>query len=119
MDGNTPRLTDDVPLTAEQVERYRHEGYVGPFPLGEPPAWLDAARAQIEREVLPTRSPDSGNYNQARHLDRRVIYDLCSHPSIVGRIASLFGADLLLWQSNLFVKNPGDREFPWHQDVNY
>src|SRR4029077_17843466 len=56
---------------------------------------------------------------QSRHLDCRVVYDLCSHPAIVERMASIYGPDLILWRSNFFIKNPGDPEIPWHQDGNY
>ncbi|MBL4576130.1 MAG: phytanoyl-CoA dioxygenase family protein, partial [Opitutaceae bacterium] len=56
---------------------------------------------------------------QSRHLDKRMIFDLCSHAEIIDRIASLMGPDLLLWRSHLFNKEPGGKAVPWHQDVNY
>ena len=34
-------------------------------------------------------------------------------------MASLYGPDLLLWRTNFFVKEPGAKEIPWHQDFNY
>ena len=56
---------------------------------------------------------------QSRHLDDRVVWDLCSRPAIVERMAALFGGDLILWRSNFFNKEPGDIAVPWHQDQNY
>jgi ectoine hydroxylase-related dioxygenase (phytanoyl-CoA dioxygenase family) len=47
------------------------------------------------------------------------LIDLCTAPSIIDRIASILGNDLLLWQSNIFVKTPADKAFPWHQDANF
>ena len=34
-------------------------------------------------------------------------------------MASLYGPDLLLWRTNFFIKEPGAKEIPWHQDFNY
>ena len=34
-------------------------------------------------------------------------------------MAALYGPDLLLWRTNFFVKEPGAKEIPWHQDFNY
>jgi ectoine hydroxylase-related dioxygenase (phytanoyl-CoA dioxygenase family) len=53
---------------------------------------------------------------QWRHLDSRLVYDLCAHPAVVGRLASLYGPDLALWRSLFFVKNPGGAASSWHQD---
>ena len=32
---------------------------------------------------------------------------------------SLYGPVLLLWRTNFFVKYPGSKRIPWHQDFNY
>jgi ectoine hydroxylase-related dioxygenase (phytanoyl-CoA dioxygenase family) len=54
-----------------------------------------------------------------RHLDKRIIYDLCTHPNIVGRIQRILGPHLLLWAGTMWNKEPGGKEIPWHQDLNY
>jgi ectoine hydroxylase-related dioxygenase (phytanoyl-CoA dioxygenase family) len=76
-------------------------------------------REAIIGQVLQSDPPLAPSRFQSRHLDQRVVYDLCTHPAIVERMASLFGPDLILWRSNLFVKEPGGKEIPWHQDINY
>jgi hypothetical protein len=104
-------------LTPAEIQQFRDSGYAGPFTLCSP-AEMQVIAARIEREVLSTPGP-SGLPQQSRHLDQRVIYDLCSHPAIVDRMASVYGPDLVLWRSNMFNKEPGAKEIPWHQDLAY
>src|SRR5690242_4725827 len=110
-------MTATGELTREEVLRFMNEGYLGPFTLCSPEE-MAVLRGRIEREVLTDPGP-SGNPVQSRHLDRRVVYDICSHPAIVDRMAAIFGPDLVLWRSNFFTKEPGAREIPWHQDFQY
>jgi ectoine hydroxylase-related dioxygenase (phytanoyl-CoA dioxygenase family) len=109
-----------VGLDDAQLETFRREGAIGPFDLqlfteNELKNVLETVRSR----VLTSQSPWSGNPNQGRHLDWRIVYELCTAPAIVDRIAAILGGDLLLWQSNIFVKTPLDRAFPWHQDANF
>jgi ectoine hydroxylase-related dioxygenase (phytanoyl-CoA dioxygenase family) len=48
-----------------------------------------------------------------------LIYDLCAGPAITDRVTSLLGPDIVLWSSNFWIKHPGGKEIPWHQDINY
>ena len=105
-------------LTAQEVEFFNENGYVGPFKMCEP-AEMDSVRARVETDVFATPPKLHDIIEQCRHLDCRVLYDLCSHPAIVERMASVLGPNLVLWRSNVFIKNPGDKEVPWHQDYNY
>jgi ectoine hydroxylase-related dioxygenase (phytanoyl-CoA dioxygenase family) len=54
-----------------------------------------------------------------RHLDNRTVYDLCAHPEIVERVASILGPDLLVWHSRVFHKRDAEPPIPWHQDGVY
>jgi ectoine hydroxylase-related dioxygenase (phytanoyl-CoA dioxygenase family) len=105
-------------LTKVEVDKFHEEGYLGPFELCTPEE-MDPIRSRIDREVISTEGLSPHSRNQCRHLDNRVVYELCAHPAIVERMASIYGPDLVLWRSNLFVKNPGAPEIPWHQDGNY
>jgi ectoine hydroxylase-related dioxygenase (phytanoyl-CoA dioxygenase family) len=106
------------PLSSAEVARFHEEGYLGPFALCTPQEMAEI-RARIEREVLTTDGPSARTRLQARHLDHRLVYDLCTHPAILDRMESLFGPDLILWASYFFAKEPGGKEIPWHQDFNY
>ena len=74
---------------------------------------------RIISEVLTSATPLKTDSQQSRHLDCRLIFDLCSHPAIVQRIAYIYGTDLLLWRSHFFDKGPGATEVPWHQEHHY
>lgn len=114
-------------LSPAEVARFREDGFLGgPYYLCSPTE-MAALRERIDREVLATDPPFAhvipedevrrgSTRRQWRHLDQRLVYDLCAHPSVVGRIASLLGPDLVLWRSLFFVKNPGGPASEWHQD---
>ena len=104
-------------LTTEEREQFWRDGYLGPYTLCAPDEML-AMQPKIET-VLETAPPDHQQYGHNRHLDAPIIHDLATHPTIVGRMAALYGPDLLLWRTNFFIKEPGAKEIPWHQDFNY
>jgi hypothetical protein len=114
-----PRVMSSSPLhtlSADEIETFRNQGFLGPFTAFDPRDMERARDVILERVVTtPTRYCPFGL--RVRHLDSRTVYDLCSAPAIVGRMASLYGPDLVLWDSNLFNAEP-DRpeEYPWHQD---
>jgi len=102
-------------LSQAEVRRFHDEGFLGPFVLCTPEQ-MSTIRERIVGEVLPAvmERPD-----KQRHLDCRVIYELCSHPAILDRIESLVGPDIVLWQSRIVVKEPGAKLITWHTDDNY
>lgn len=104
-------------LTPDQVEQFRRDGYLGPFEVCSSNEMARIA-ARIDTEVLAGDAPTQG-VHQSRHMDSRLVHDLCAHPAIVSRMASIYGPDLLLWRSHFFLKEPGDVEVPWHQDTNF
>lgn len=106
----------DYQLTREQVKQFHQQGFLGPFALF-PPETMDAYRDQIVNQVLTTDGP--AGQPQSRHLDHRCVYELCTHPAIMERMAGLYGPDLILWRSHFFSKEPGGAEIPWHQDAHY
>jgi ectoine hydroxylase-related dioxygenase (phytanoyl-CoA dioxygenase family) len=105
-------------MTREEIEFFNTNGYAGPYKMCEPDE-MAAIRARVDAEVLAIKPQTHDCVEQCRHLDCRVAYELCSHPAIVERMACVMGPDLILWRSNFFQKNPGDREIPWHQDGGY
>ncbi len=104
-------------LSLEETDQFRQQGYLGPYALCSPEE-MQEKQPEIEK-ILETDAPDHKNRVHNRHLDFPLIHNLATHPSIVTRMASLYGPDLLLWRTNFFVKEPGAKEIPWHQDFNY
>ena len=105
-------------LTRQERKFFEKNGYVGPFSICSPEE-MDSIRKRIDTEVLPCPSIYHSKPGQSRHLDKRVIFDLCSQPAIVDRVADLMEGNVVLWRSNFFVKPPGGNAVPWHQDGTY
>ncbi|HYD71505.1 MAG TPA: phytanoyl-CoA dioxygenase family protein, partial [Candidatus Binatia bacterium] len=93
--------------------------YLAPLHLCAPEE-MAPLRAHIETEVLPRKSAiASCGFRKSRHLDDALVFQLASHPALLDAVQPLLGGNLVLWRTQFFVKNPGDREIPWHHDGNF
>src|SRR5512132_3099799 len=121
------RNAGELGLTPDEVRQFHEQGFLPRFRLKSPEE-MEPIRRRIGEEVLGRPSaypgewtPEMCRFTQSRHLDSRLIWDLCSNPGVVQRMASLLGRDLLLWRTNLWNKEPaGDdgpksKEIPWQQ----
>ena len=111
-------MSQSYKLTPEDVRFFHDEGYLGPYTMYSPEE-MDQIRPIVEHEIFETEGPFHVSRQKSRHLDNRTIYDLCTHPTIMDRVEGILGPDIVLWQSNFFNKNPGAKEIPWHQDMNF
>ncbi|MCU1464576.1 MAG: Phytanoyl-CoA dioxygenase [Actinomycetia bacterium] len=78
---------------------------------------MDRVRERIDAclaEPIVAAHPDVH-----RHLDNRTVYDICAHPEIVDRVASILGPDLVVWHSRVFHKRHDEPPIRWHQDGVY
>jgi ectoine hydroxylase-related dioxygenase (phytanoyl-CoA dioxygenase family) len=105
-------------LSSEEVALFHEHGYLGPFPAVTPEE-MAAIAEHIENNVLQCDGPSPRARVQSRYMDSRVVFDLASHPAILDRMESLYGPHLILWATYFFSKDPGGKEIPWHQDLNY
>jgi non-haem Fe2+, alpha-ketoglutarate-dependent halogenase len=106
-------------LTAEQLARYRAEGYLAPV------------GAMSADEVVGLRQAIEGfgrrhSVNEAlilrnnAHLKMPSLVPVVSDPRVLDAVESIVGPDILCWGSSFFIKEPGGREFvAWHQDSYY
>jgi len=115
---NTPAVLEEYALTSEEIKRFHDEGYLGPYAAVSPEE-MAVIRNHIDTVVLQKDGPNPRTRLQSRHMDSRILFDLASHPAIIGRMRSLYGPNLVLWATNFFSKDPGGSEIPWHQDLNY
>jgi ectoine hydroxylase-related dioxygenase (phytanoyl-CoA dioxygenase family) len=113
------RMTKESGLSEDERRRLESDGFVAPLRLcseSEMAGW----RAHIEAKVLTAKSPiASCGLRKSRHLDDAVVFALASHPAIIARARSLMGDNIVLWRTQFFVKEPGDKEVPWHHDNNF
>src|SRR5579862_2458437 len=108
----------DYELSSEEIHQFHDQGFLGPFARCTPEE-MAIIRGRIEKEVLTTDGPNQNSREHARHLDHRVVYDLAAHASVTERVVALLGENVVLWSSNFWIKHPGGKEVPWHQDINY
>lgn len=110
-------MSTDYSLDKEEVVQFHRDGYLGPFTLCSPEEMAEY-RERVPGEVRE-ESEYAGPPSRDRHLDSPTVYDLCSHPALVDRLASILGPDVTLWRSFIFQKGPGGDSFPWHQDSRF
>jgi hypothetical protein len=109
-------------LTAEQVDRYRHDGYLFPFPALSSEE-IAASLAGLERfeEWLgkPVTEADR-KWRSAGYILMPWVDALVRHPRILDAVESLVGPDILVYTSTFFIKEPNSPIFAaWHQDATY
>ena len=100
-------------LTPQELDRFHADGFlIGPVVRGADA--MDRTRLAIDA-VLETTG-FAGDPTAHRHLDARIVHELCTEQAIVERAAAILGPDLLLWHTRFFDKPPGAGPVPWHQD---
>lgn len=104
-------------LTSEQRLALDRDGYVAPLRLCSPER-MEAIRVEID-DVVTRPGPFQGDPWSARHQDCAEVLRLCADPSITDAVAEVLGPDVVVWNSVLMHKAPGDGEIPWHQDQDF
>lgn len=92
-------------LDHDRLLRFHRDGYLGPLPLAASILTPAALRA-LDGIVHSTRP---------RHLDSRLVFELCTDPAVVEAVNAILGADLLLWNSSFWT---GEGPTPWHRDLH-
>ena len=123
-------------LTAPIIDVYRNRGYTDPLKvltrdevaalrpsleaiMTVPGLAPTPAAADVDGRLASRLSPDGGSivpYVESRHLDSAPVLELCLTPAIVRAATAIYGPDLVLWRTTFINKQPGGREFRWHQD---
>ncbi|HZT41572.1 MAG TPA: phytanoyl-CoA dioxygenase family protein [Chthonomonadaceae bacterium] len=106
-------------LTPEQVNLYRRNGFLTGLPVAdaeEAPCYralFDALEQRVGRERARIGLLDC-------HFDEPFIWELATHPRILGAVESLLGPEVLLLATHFFCKYGQEEKFvAWHQDVTY
>lgn len=109
-------------LTAEQVERYRWDGYLFPLPvlsqyelrqcrdgLARFEEWLEAPLTAADRK-----------WRSAGYVFLPWVDALVRHRQVLDAIESVIGPDILVYTSTFFIKEAQSPTFAaWHQDATY
>lgn len=108
-----------MPLAQEQINDYRWHGYL--FPVRA----LSASQAAHYRKCLEdyeaqAGQPLQGNMRHKTHLLFTWADELAHNPTILDAVADIIGPDILLWNTNFFIKEANNPGFvSWHQDSTY
>jgi hypothetical protein len=116
---------DSVPsrtLTPLELETFQRDGLLTGFELysAEQAGPIRAALQDVLS--LPSTAPShqlfppENRFVFDRHLDRRLIYELCTLPQILRPVRQILGDDVMLFKTQFFDKPPHTPEIPWHQE---
>ncbi|MFT5111313.1 MAG: non-heme Fe2+,alpha-ketoglutarate-dependent halogenase [Parasphingorhabdus sp.] len=106
-------------LTNQQVREFQEQGFISCIDVMSE---HEAASYLARLEEIETNFPEEvnpENRNNA-HLSFCSLDELVHHPVIVDAVEDLIGANISLWGSVLFIKEPSSKGFvSWHQDGTY
>jgi non-haem Fe2+, alpha-ketoglutarate-dependent halogenase len=109
-------------LSAEQVERYRWDGYLFPLPA------LSAGQLREHNDGLfrfeawlgQTLTTADKKWRSAGYVFLPWVDRLARHPGILDAVESVIGPDILVYTSTFFIKEAQSPTFAaWHQDATY
>ena len=106
-------------LTQTQLEHFNQHGYVSPIRvMSEQHA--DQLRNQLETYERENGGPLKGALRHKTHLLFAGLNELVRQEKIVDAIEDLYGANILCWTTNFFIKEASDAAYvSWHQDSTY
>ena len=106
-------------LGRSQIEQFREQGFLSPIRVMPAEEALEYRR-HLERFEATTGGPLRGEIRHKTHLLFPWLADLVRHPRILDAVEDLYGADLLCWTTNFFIKEEESPAFvSWHQDSTY
>jgi len=109
-----PKLLSDA-----QIAHYQAAGYVAPIRVMDAAAALEI-RARLEEYEARQGGPLRGDIRHKAHLLFPWLADLVRQARILDAVEDLYGADLLCWNTNFFIKEACNPAFvSWHQDSTY
>ena len=110
-------------LSPQQIARWRHDGFLSPFPL------LDAVELQTCRDGLerlekwlgaPVNATEELKWRTMPYLTLPWAAKLACDPRILDVVEDLLGPDILIFTGTFFIKEPCSPTIAaWHQDSTY
>ena len=108
-----------MPLSPQQIEQYRRDGYVFPVSVLEPRE-IPPLRARLEALEAENGGRLKHSQRGKSHLLFKWLDDLIRDSRILDPVEQLIGPDILCWNTIFWIKDAGSRSFvSWHQDSRY
>src|ERR1700722_16039346 len=109
-------------LTKEQVEAFRHNGFLFPIPAlnQEEVATCLAGLERLESELGCAVADADVKWRSHAYAHSPWFNDLIRHPRILDAVEDVIGPNILVWTSTFFIKEAHSETFAaWHQDATY
>lgn len=110
--------TDPHAFSASELERFRENGFAGPYDSGLSMLEIDEMRRLIVDFIR--NKADHPLYGRYSVRDWHLVYPqltrLIAQPQVLSKLQQIMGPDLTLWRSKVFHKRPGDGPIEWHQE---
>lgn len=104
-------------LTAEQMNGFATDGFLGPFdlPAAQKEMWTERKRlAEVHRVLSGGKLTREQDRNQ--HLYSASLLALVTTPGLLGQVRTMLGENVLLWVAHIIARAPGSGGQPWHSD---
>ncbi len=101
---NQQPLPAEFRVSEDELQRFETQGYIGPFQCD----------AEWQKLIVPVKK------GRGLHLVEEDLFNVCTHPSVVRRVAQVMGRSRFsLFKARFVVKMPNseESEVAWHQDV--
>ena len=109
-------------LTREQIERYRYDGYLFPFPALTPEelSECNAGMSRYEAWLGKRINESDRRWRSAAYVFLPWLDGLVQHRRILDVVEDLIGPDILVYTATFFIKEAHSPTFAaWHQDATY
>ena len=110
-------------LTPEQVQQFKRDGFLSPFPLLDETERQHALAglARLEGHLgMPVNATDDLKWRTMPYITMPWALKLATDPRILDKVEDLMGPDLLLYTGTFFIKEAGTETWAdWHQDSAY
>jgi non-haem Fe2+, alpha-ketoglutarate-dependent halogenase len=109
-------------LSQQQVEQYRYDGYLFPFPAlsAAELAECNAGLARYERWLGKPVNQADRRWRSAAYVMLPWLDGLVRHRRILDVVEDLIGPDILVYTATFFIKEAESPTFAaWHQDATY
>jgi hypothetical protein len=109
-------------LTPEQVQSFHYNGFLFPIPALTPAevATCLAGLDRLETELGGPVADADVKWRSHAYAHSPWFNTLIRHPRILDAVEDLIGANILVWTSTFFIKEPRSPTYAaWHQDGTY
>ncbi len=103
------------------AETFQRDGFITGIRVLEP----DAAHATLDRieefeRVHRGDLPVHEMFRTGTHIVMRTVDEMIRHPRVLDVVRTLLGPNLIVWDSDIIIKEPRTEGFvSWHQDLRY